>query len=93
MNSPEIKNFIRQNGHLFWFMPEDKKEEVSIDLLVETVLNYGSKDAVLKLFDLIGLNKVAKVFHRAIAPNTRKRGNYHEITINYFSLFFKKYAQ
>jgi hypothetical protein len=93
MNSPEIKNFIRQNSHLFWFMPEDKKEEVSIDLLVETVLNYGSKDAVLKLFDLVGLNKVAEVFRSSTTLNSRKRGNYHELTINYFSLLFKKYAQ
>jgi len=93
MNSPEIKDFIRQNSHLFWFMPEDRKEEVSIDFLVETVLNYGSKDAVLKLFDLIGLNKVAEIFNRSTALSTRKRGNYHEITINYFSLLFKKYAQ
>ena len=93
MNSPEIKDFIRQNSHLFWFMPEDRKEEVSIDFLVETVLNYGSKDAVLKLFDLIGLNKVAEIFNRSTALSTRKRWNYHEITINYFSLLFKKYAQ
>lgn len=93
MNSSEIKDFIRDNSHLFWFMPEDKKEEASIELLVETILNYGSKDAVLKLFDLVGLNKVAEVFRSSITLNTRKRGNYHEITINYFSLLFKKYAQ
>jgi hypothetical protein len=93
MNSPEIKDFIRQNSHLFWFLPEDKKEDVSIELLVETVLNYGTMEAVLKLFDLIGLDKVAEVFHSSLALSNRKRGNYHEITVNYFSLLFNKYAR
>lgn len=26
MNSPEIKQFIREHRNLFWYIPEDKKE-------------------------------------------------------------------
>ena len=44
MNSPEIKAFIRENSALFWYTPEDKKEEISPEFLVETILNYGSME-------------------------------------------------
>jgi len=41
MNSPEIKQFIHEHSNLFWYTPEDKKEEISTEFLVETILNYG----------------------------------------------------
>jgi len=34
MNSPEIKQFIREHSNLFWYTPEDKKEEISHEFLV-----------------------------------------------------------
>ena len=93
MNSPEIKQYIREHSNLFWYTPEDKKEEISTEFLVETILNYGDKDAVVQLFDLMGINKVAQVFFDSINQSTRRKGNYHETTVNYFTLVFKKYAQ
>lgn len=42
MRSPELKAFIRERSPLFWYIPEDKKTEVSDELLVETILNHGS---------------------------------------------------
>ena len=54
MNSPEIKEFIREHSNLFWYTPEDKKEEISNEFLVETILNYGDKESVLHLFQLLG---------------------------------------
>ena len=51
MNSPEIKQYIREHSNLFWYTPEDKKEEISTEFLVETILNYGDKDEVIQLFD------------------------------------------
>lgn len=41
MSNPEIKQFIRENSSLFWHIPDDKKEEISKEVLVETILNYG----------------------------------------------------
>ena len=92
MNSPEIKKYIREHSNLFWYTPEDKKEEISTEFLVETILNYGDKDEVIQLFDLMGINKVAQVFFNSINLSDRRKGNYHEITVNYFTLLFKKYA-
>jgi len=92
MNSPEIKAFICENSSLFWYIPEDKKEAISQELLVETILNYGDMKAVLKLFHLMGIKKVSNLFFDSIAISKRRKKNYQELTINYFTLIFKKYA-
>ena len=92
MNSPEIKEFISRHGNLLWYTPEDKKEEISHEFLVETILNYGDLESVIQLFHLLGIKKVAEIFYNSINLSERRKGNYHEITINYFSHLFKKYA-
>ena len=92
MNSPEIKEFICQHSKLFWYTPEDKKVDISHEFLVETILNYGDKEAVIQLFRLLGIKKVAELFFNSIHLSSRRKGNYHEITINYFTLVFRKYA-
>ena len=92
MNSPEIKSFIRKNRHLFWYTPEDKKEEIGHELLVETILNYGDMDAFRELINIMGLKNVATIFFKAINKSERKKGNYHELVLNYFTLFFNQYA-
>jgi hypothetical protein len=92
MNTPDIKTFIHDNSALFWYIPEDKKEDIDHELLVETILNYGDMEAVLKLFHLLGINNVAEIFYNSINLSERRRGNYHELIINYFSLLFQKYA-
>jgi hypothetical protein len=92
MNPPETKEFIRQHSHLFWYTPEDKKEEISHELLVETILNYGDLRSTIQLFQLFGIQKVANIFFDSISLSSRRKGNYHELTINYFTLVFGKYA-
>jgi hypothetical protein len=92
MNSPEIQQFIREQSHLFWYIPEDRKAEISQEFLVETILNYGDMDAVIRLFNLLGIKKVAEIFFEAINLSQRRRGNFHEIIINYFTLVFQKNA-
>ena len=92
MNSPEIKAFIRENRSLFWYTPEDKKEEISLEFLVETILNYGDLAAVKQMFELIGIKKVAEIFFNSINLSDRRKGNFHELTINYFTLLLKRYA-
>lgn len=42
MRLSELKVFIREHRHLFWYISEDKKIEVSDELLVETMLNHGT---------------------------------------------------
>ena len=89
----ELKQFIAKHKSLFWYTPENKKEEISPSLLVETILNYGDMDAVKELFQLMGIDNVAKVFFHDINLSERRRNNYYPEICNFFSIIFSKYAQ
>jgi len=60
--------------------------------LVETILNYGDMNAVKELFDIMGIKNVAKIFFNDINISERRKNNYQELTLNYFSLLFNRYA-
>jgi hypothetical protein len=90
MNSPEIKEFIRQHSNLFWYIPEDKKEEISNEVLVEFILNYGDMNDVRKLIKIIGMERLSMIFS---GLHGRKRLNYYPEIYNFFSILVKKYAQ
>jgi len=87
-----IKRFIHEQSDLFWFLPESDKENISHAVLVETILNYGSLDAVIQLVRILGLDLVARTFAESLSPESRRRNNYHELTRNYFLHVFKNYA-
>jgi hypothetical protein len=92
INSPEIKAFIRKHSSLFWYIPEEKKEEISHEVLVEFILNYGSMDDVKELFRIMDIKRVADIFFQSLNRSERRKGNYHELTRHYFTLFFNRYA-
>lgn len=89
LNSPDIKAFIHENSNLFWYIPQDKKEDISPELLVETILNYGDMDQIHKLIVVLGINKTSQIFFNATG---RKKLNYYPEIHNYFTLVFNKYA-
>ena len=86
----EIKSFIMENSSLFWWIKPEEKPNISIDAVVEAVLNYGNEKSVKKLFDLIEINKVADIFYRQISG---KRSNYNKRTKHFFQIYFKRHAQ
>jgi len=92
MRSIELKQYIEERKHLFWHSPPPKSDTVSDELLVEIILNYGSMDDVRKLFSLMQINNVAKIFFDSINKSERRKENYHELTRNYFTLLFNRYA-
>jgi len=91
MNNEDIKRFISGKTHLFWHIPDDKKEKISLDLLVEVILNYGTLEDVKIMFNLIGIERVAEIFHTSV--HNRKRNNYHPPVLNFFNLYFKRHVQ
>ena len=86
-NSPEIKQFIRENASLLWYIRDDAKENISHEILVESILNYGDEKSVKKLFDLLGTEKVAEIFYR---QTSSIRINYFPRTVHFFKLYFKR---
>jgi hypothetical protein len=89
MNSPDIKQFIREHSSLFWYTPEDKKEEISHEFLVETILNYGNLESVKQLINLIGFDGMAEIF---TGLEGRKKLNYYPEIYHFFSILVNKHA-
>ena len=87
----EVQHFINEKSHLFWHIPEQKKENISLNVFVETILNYGDIHDVKKIFSMIGIEKVAEIFYASV--NDRKRNNYFPQVINFFNLYFKRHVQ
>ncbi len=94
MNSPEIKQFIKENSSLFWYIKESDKENISHETLVEFILNYGDLSAVKKLFELMGIENVSKIFYRQTHKEgiAAKRINYFPLVLNFFDLYFKRHV-
>ena len=86
---PEINKFIMENNSLFWWIKPEEKKNISLDALVEAVLNYGNEKSVKKLFDLVGIKTTSNIFYRQISG---KRSNYHKRTKNFFKIYFKRHA-
>ena len=55
MHNPELKLFIRAHSNLFWYTPDDKKEDISTELRIETIMNYGNIYDIRQLVKLIGI--------------------------------------
>jgi len=91
--SEELKQYISEHNNLFWYTPESKLHNISDSFLVETILNYGDMDAVKNLFEIMGIKNVAKIFFDDINLSERRKNNYNELTLNYFTLLFNRYAQ
>ncbi len=67
--TPEIKAFIRKNAHLFWYVPNDKKLDISDEVLVEIILNYGTWDDVKEMKELLGNKYIYVGLHTKKKPS------------------------
>lgn len=83
------QKFIEKHASLFWYIPSDKKMNISDALLVESILNYGSMNDVKELIAIMGIEQVAKVFFSA---KGRAKNNYYPEIYNFFTLLFHKYV-
>lgn len=84
------EQIIAKHKNLFWYTPENEKQNISDTLLVERVLNDGTLDDYRELVDVLGGKRVAEVFFSA---KGRQKQNYYPEIYNFFSLILKKYVQ
>jgi len=89
-HNQEIKNFIKDHSSLFWYTPEEKKEQISIELLLETILNYGSLKDSLQLIKMIGTEDSLRILKGA---KGRQKMNYYPEIYNFFTLYLSRNAQ
>ena len=86
-HSPELKSFIKEHSYFWWWVPEERKEHLSLNSVVEATLNFGNINEIKQLFKLIGIEKVSEIFFKQISG---KRPNYSKRTINFFKLYFNR---
>lgn len=48
-------------------------------------------DDVRELFKVMDIKEAAKIFFTSLNKSERRKNNYNDLTINYYSLFFNKY--
>jgi hypothetical protein len=89
MRTQEVKDFIRKHEDLFWYSPNDRADTVSDELLVETIINYGTMQDIRHLFKAMGIESVASIFR---GMTGRKELNIYPELRNYFELYFDKYV-
>lgn len=84
------EQIIDKHKSLFWYTPEDEKQNISDELLVERIFNDGTLEDCRELIQALGGKRVAEVFFSA---KGRQKNNYYPEIYHFFSLILKKYAQ
>ena len=90
-NSYELKQLIRENSKIFWYIKENAKENLSLPVVVEFFLNYADEKNTKRLFKIVGIDIVADIFFKDMSMERRK-GNYLPLVAHYYNLYFKKHA-
>jgi hypothetical protein len=88
----ELKEYIEKHKKLFLYHLRDKID-IGPSLVVETILNDGGMEAIDELFQLMGIKNVAKIFFEDTSQGGGYVDNYSELTLNYFTLLFERYAR
>lgn len=87
MRGEKINEFIKENQQLFWYTPDKSKENISDELLLEMVINYSELDNILKLFKLMGLDKVKSILE---SFEGRKKNNIYPELFHFFKEYLKR---
>lgn len=80
------EQIIDKHRNLFWYIPEDRKHDISDALLVERILNDGTLDDYHELVNVLGGKRVAEIFFSA---KGRQKSNYYPEIYHFFSLVLK----
>ena len=83
------EQFIAKNAHLFWYIKKESIPNISNEVLVEFIFNYGTWDDVKELIKIIGFQELKLVYEQV---TDRKVGNYFPEMLNYMGLIVHKYA-
>lgn len=83
-----VQDIIKNKPYLAWYI--NQSTELSDEVVLEQVLNYGDWDDVSNFISIQGMTKTAELFTKT---NEKDRSNYRPEIANYFTLYFKKHAQ
>ena len=81
--------FIAKNTHLFWYIKKEAIPNISNEVLVEFIFNYGTWDDVKELIKIIGFQELKRVYDDV---TDRKVGNYIPEMLDLMSRITNRYA-
>lgn len=82
-----IQTLLNSKPYLLWHVKD--KKNVSVELALESILNYGDFSDVKKAIKILGVKESARIFRSGCR---KKRSNYRPEVKNYFNLYFKKHV-
>ena len=83
----KVRNYLKLKPYLVW--STKNYEDLSPDFIVESILNHGDWNDFLFIKDLFGIKNLSQIFENI---SKKRRVNLRPQTINYFKMFFSKYA-
>ncbi len=81
--------FIEKNAHLFWYIKKEAIPNISNEVLVEFIFNYGTWEDVKELIKIIGFQELKRVYEDV---TDRKVGNYLPEMLDLMGRITHKYA-
>lgn len=81
--------FITNNSHLFWYIKKEAIPNISNEVLVEFIFNYGTWQDVKDLIKIIGFQELKRVYEDV---TDRKVGNYLPEMLSLMGRISDKYA-
>jgi hypothetical protein len=85
---PTLQEFIKKRPYLVWYVKD--LDGLNDESIVEHTLNYGNWDDVQEMIKILGVKKTAEIFNKQV---NQRRINYDTKILNYFKLYFSKYAR
>lgn len=81
--------FISKNAPLFWYIKKEAIPNISNEVLVEFIFNYGTWQDVKELIKIIGFQELKRVYEDV---TDRKVGNYLPEMLSLMGRITDKYA-
>lgn len=81
--------FIAKNSQLFWYIKKEAIPNISNEVLVEFIFNYGTWQDVKDLIKIIGFQELKRVYEDV---TDRKVGNYLPEMLSLMGRISDKYA-
>lgn len=81
--------FIEKNKDLFWYIKKEAIPNISNEVLVEFIFNYGTWDDVKELIRIIGFQELKRVYETI---TDRQVGNYLPEMLDLMERITTKYA-
>ncbi|MEI7690853.1 MAG: hypothetical protein WCI63_04505 [bacterium] len=78
-----LQEFAAKRPFLFWSTRD--YENLSDEIIVESILEYGEWLDVKKAISITGSKKIAEIFYKKVNSN---RHNFDPKVVNYFKLYF-----